>query len=229
MKVNIEIRQKRHPLRPLAGDPWIPHLRPWGMTALLFLLGTVTWAEPSNESFFPMEKGTAWVYKTTQKGKSGSFDMNVVIEAPWKGSSGSGMIMTQKDKRGTMRQFLVENENGIFIDMLALSKAFTPEVTTRFSPAVPLLIFPLVPGTKVHWGGRLKVAWVDKPIVFDGEVVGWEDMEVPAGKFHCIKLHYHEKRGEEIIDETAWYAEGVGQVKYDGGKYIKELVSFKKP
>jgi len=69
---------------------------------------------------------------------------------------------------------------------------------------------------------------VDKPIIFDGEVVGFEDIEVPAGKFHCIKLHYHEKRGEDVIDETAWYAEGVGQVKYDGGEYVKELKSFKR-
>jgi hypothetical protein len=68
---------------------------------------------------------------------------------------------------------------------------------------------------------------MDKPIIFDGEVLGWEDITVPAGKFHCIKLHYHEKRGGEIIDEEAWYAQGVGQVKYDGGQYVKELKSYK--
>jgi hypothetical protein len=183
-------------------------------------------AGPSDEAFFPIAQGTTWVYKTTQKMKSTSFEMNVVIEGPWKEGDRSGMIMTQKDKRGTMRQFLLENEKGVFIDKLALSKAFTPEVNTRFTPAVPLLIFPLVPGTKVHWEGRLKVAWVDKPIIFDGEVLGWEDIEVPAGKFHCIKLHYHEKRGNEVIDENAWYASEVGQVKYDGGQYIKELKKY---
>ena len=34
---------------------------------------------------------------------------------------------------------------------------------------------------------------------------------------------YH---ADEIIDEDAWYAEGVGQVKYDGGQYIKELKKY---
>ena len=155
--------------------------------------------------------------------------MKVVIQGPWKDGDLSGMIMSQKDKRGTMREFLLKNEKGIFIHKLALSKALTPEVNTRFTPDVPRVIFPLTPGTKVHWEGRLKVAWVDKPIIFDGEVTGWEDIDVPAGKFHCLKLHYHEKRGDEVIDEDAWYAEGVGQVKYDGGKYVKELKSFKKP
>ncbi len=109
---------------------------------------------------------------------------------------------------------------------LGLSKAFTPEVFTRFSPPVPCLIFPLAPGHKEHWEGRLKIAWVNKPIVFDGEVIGWEDITVPAGQFHCIKFHFREKRGEELVEETAWYAAGVGQVKYDGGQYVKELKSY---
>ena len=153
--------------------------------------------------------------------------MKVVMQGPWKDGDSSGMIMTQKDQRGSMRQFLLKNEKGLFIHKLGLSKSYTPEVNTLFTPAVPMLIFPLAPGTKAHWEGRLKVAWVDKPIIFDGEVLGWNDVEVPAGKFHCIKLHYHEKRGDDVIDEDVWYAEGVGQVKYDGGQYVKELKSYK--
>jgi hypothetical protein len=197
----------------------------------LLLLGPILFAaQPANEAFFPLQQGTEWVYKTLNKQKKDSFDMHVVIQEPWKDGDLSGTIMTQKDKRGTMRQFILVNDKGVFIHKLALSKTLTPEVDTRFTPAVPTLIFPLTPGTKVHWEGRLKVRMVmDKPIIFDGEVIGWDDIEVPAGKFHCIKLHYHEKRGNDVIDEDAWYAEGVGQVKYDGGQYVKELKSFKKP
>lgn len=179
------------------------------------------------ESYFPWVKGDSWIYDTLNKKKNEHFDMKVVIEGPWKTDNAEGMIMTQKDKRGTMREFQLENEKGIFIYKIGLAKGYTPEVFTKFTPAVPRVIFPLTPGTKVHWEGRLKVAWVDKPIIFDGEVVGWDDIEVPAGKFHCIKLHYHEKRGDDVIDEDAWYAEGVGQVKYDGGQYVKELKSYK--
>jgi len=183
-------------------------------------------AGPSNDAYFPLEKGDSWVYDTLNKKKNDHFDMKVVVEGPWEQGDSKGMIMKQKDQRGTMREFLMENEKGIFIFKLGLAKGYTPEVFTKFTPAVPRVIFPLTPGTNVHWEGRLKVAWVDKPIIFDGQVTGWEDIEVPAGKYHCIKLHYHEKRGEDIIDEDAWYAEGVGQVKYDGGQYVKELKSF---
>ena len=198
------------------------------MTAPILVLAALSVrAESPSESFFPMQPGTEWVYHTMNKQEKKSFEMKVVIQGPWKEGHLSGTVMTQKDKRGTMREFLLKNEKGIFIQKLALSRVFTPEVNTHFTPAVPRVIFPLTPGTKVHWEGRLKVAWVDKPIIFDGEVTGWEDVAVPAGKFHCIKLHYHEKRGDEVIDEEAWYAEGVGQVKYDGGQYVKELRSYK--
>jgi len=184
-------------------------------------------AAPPDAAFFPLGKGDSWVYDTTKRGDKESFEMNVVIQDPWQEGDASGMIMTQKDKRGTMRQFMLINNKGVFIHKLALSKALTPEVDTHFTPAVPTLIFPLTPGTKVHWEGRLKVRLImDKPIIFDGEVLGWDDVQVPAGKFHCLKLHYHEKRGDDIIDEDAWYAEGVGQVKYGGGQYVKELKSY---
>lgn len=75
----------------------------------------------------------------------------------------------------------------------------------------------------------MKVATIDRKIVFDGEVVGFEEVTVPAGKFRCIKLHYHEIRGKEVVDEDVWYAPNVGQVRYDGGEYVKELKEFKAP
>jgi hypothetical protein len=184
----------------------------------------------ADDAFFPLEKGFSWTYDTINKKKNDHFDMKVVIEGPWKDGDLSGMIMTQRDERGKMRQFLLKNEKGILAHKLALSKTLTPEIDTRFTPSLPTVIFPLVPGTKVHWEGRLKVTGImNKPIILDGEVTGWEDIEVPAGKFHCIKLHFHEKRGNDVIDEDAWYADGVGQIKYDGGQYIKELKEFKKP
>ncbi|MFA5976392.1 MAG: hypothetical protein WC859_09565 [Elusimicrobiota bacterium] len=186
-------------------------------------------SETLSSAFFPWGKASTWVYDTLNKTKNDRFEMKVTMEGPWddRETGAAGMIMTQRDKRGQMREFLLRNEKGIFIQKLGLSKALTPEVYTRFTPPVPRVIFPLEPGTHVHWEGRLKVRLLmDKPIIFDGDVVGWEDVDVPAGRFHCIKLHYHEKRGDEIIDENAWYAEGVGQVKYDGGQYVKELKSY---
>jgi hypothetical protein len=197
-----------------------------GIFGLLFLSSLGATAAPANTAFFPIDQGDAWVYATQNKEKKDTFEMKVKIDGTWEDGAESGVIMVQKDTRGQMREFLLQNEKGFFIKKLGLKKSYTPEVFTRFNPPVPRVIFPLEPGTKVHWEGRLKVATINRPIIFDGTVVGWEDVEVPAGKYHCIKLHYHEKRGNDVIDEDAWYAEGVGQVKYDGGQFVKELKSF---
>jgi hypothetical protein len=187
--------------------------------------------DPAAMKFFPWAKGDTWTYQVTNKEKKETFEMTVTMDGPWedkdKAESYSGEIMTQRDKRGQMREFLMANEKGIFIKRLGVKKSFTPESFVRFTPPVPRVIFPLEPGTKVHWEGRLKILTVNKPVLFDGTVVGWEEIEVPAGKFRCIKLHYDEMRGDEKIIEDAWYAEGVGQVKYDGGQYVKELKAYK--
>ncbi len=180
----------------------------------------------ASDAYFPQEKGFSWVYDTTHKTKKDRFDMKVEIEGPWKEKGLSGMIMTQKDKRGRMREFLLRSDKGIFIYKLGLKKSVSPEVDTMFTPSVPKVIYPLEPGTTTHWEGRLKVAWVDKKIKFDGKVMGFEEITVPAGTFKCIKLFYDQRRGDDHIQETAWYAEGVGQVKYDGGEYVKELKSY---
>jgi hypothetical protein len=181
-------------------------------------------------SFFPMDKGFTWTYDTLDKKAAKHFDMRVEIQDSWKDGDAGGMIMKQKDKRGTMREFLLKKEDGIFIQRLGLSKSYTPEVFSNFTPPVPRVIAPLVPGTQVKWEGRLKAAGVvNKAIRFSGEVVGWEDVKVPAGTFHCIKLFYDQYRDNDHVQEYAWYAAGVGQVKYDSNGFIKELKEFKKP
>jgi hypothetical protein len=179
------------------------------------------------DAYFPLQKGASWEYDTTEKGKKSSFLMKVTVTEPWDEDGASGMVMVQKDKRGTMRQFLLSKDDGVYLKKLGLSKSYTPEIFTRFNPPMPAVIYPFEPGKKVHWEGRLKVATINKPIIFDGEVIGWEDVDVPAGHYHCIKLHFHEKRGDDVVDEDVWYAENVGQIKYNGGQYIKVLKSYK--
>ncbi len=197
------------------------------VVGLMLFLAAVGWSSPEDDAYFPLNEGFSWVYKTHHKTKKDTFDMNVVVEGRWKDDGQSGMILTQKDKRFRMRQFLIQNEKGIFVHRLVIYKGL--KITNEFSPAVPFVIYPLKPGTKVHWEGNVKNIAMNKRIVFDGEVVGEEEIDVPAGRFKCVKLHYKEKRGDENIEETAWYAEGVGQVKYDGGEYVKELASYEAP
>src|SRR6185437_4707392 len=168
--------------------------------ALIFAVG-VLWLAPAalhatpsskDDFFFPWTIGSSWVYKTTNKKSTDVFPLEVKTTGAWTEDGESGIIVVQKDKHGTMRQFMLRNEKGVFLEKLGLSKSYTPEIFTRFHPALPVVVYPLEQGNKVHWEGRLKVATINEQIIFDGEVVGWEDLDVPAGHFHCIKLHYHE-------------------------------------
>jgi hypothetical protein len=52
------------------------------------------------------------------------------------------------------------------------------------------------------------------PVTYDGTIVGVESVEVPAGRFRCVKVRIvgtHEK--VRMVERTSWYAPGVGLVK----------------
>src|ERR1039458_1265126 len=111
----------------MATDPrltrWIPAFA--GM--MTFLLWGVFPAKATgpDDSFFPSTKGDSWIYKTTNKQEKESFEMKVIIEdqscdqgisavktveqgsTAWKNLDGRcEATMTQRDKRGKMREFL---------------------------------------------------------------------------------------------------------------------------
>lgn len=57
-----------------------------------------------------------------------------------------------------------------------------------------------------------------KLLLCKGKYLGTEEIEVPAGKFNCVKVSYQVRStgmGPEVPDQyvTAWYAPGVGLVR----------------
>src|SRR4051812_17998089 len=119
-----------------------------GVAILVASVGMGLWAEVSNvnDLFFPLNPGDTWVYDTLNKKAKEHFDMKVAVEGPWEEKGQSGIILTQRDQRGKMREFLLRNEKGVFIYKLGLSKGYTPEVDTDFTPPVPRVIYPMAPG-----------------------------------------------------------------------------------
>src|SRR4051812_40138850 len=102
---------------------------------LIFQVSGPTLAAVNSDAFFPLEKGFSWVYDTTKKTKKEPerFEMKVVVEDEWKEDGKSGMILTQTDKRGKMREFLTHDPvKGIFIYKLGTGKTLTPEFWTKF-------------------------------------------------------------------------------------------------
>ena len=84
-----------------------------------------------------------------------------------------------------------------------------------------IVAFPLVPGatTTVHGGKKLETT-----------VGANEDVTVPAGTFHCLKLEQREVWPSEVYEGAVWLAHGVGTVKriYVTGR-TEVLTSFHVP
>ena len=197
------------------------------ITLVLLGLGVTAWAADKNDHY-PLTPGSQWVYQITDhENKNDVFDQTSTIEPPETYNKVLCNILKQKDKRGTVRAFVVKNEKGIFWKKIGASKSFTPEASSVFIPELPIMIFPLAKDAKWDWEGKLKIAWINKNIKMHCEILSVnEEITVPAGTFKCVKIFIHQVRDNEPSDEYGWYAPGVGQIKYQTKKTLKVLKSY---
>lgn len=59
------------------------------------------------------------------------------------------------------------------------------------------------------------------------KTAGWEEIEVPAGKFRAMRVDHYTTEGANV-DSTHWYAPGIGCVKWysNSGKVGRPMQSF---
>ena len=101
----------------------------------------------------------------------------------------------------------------------------------KYEPAKQYLQNPLVPGFKWEWKGK---DYTQTDVTESSQVIGFEKVSVPAGKFRAMKVISQVTGGAVVMNKTSWYADGVGLVKTttEAGKinYASELIdySFKK-
>ena len=194
----------------------------------LFLLGLAYSEEkPSGSNYYPLKKGDKWTYTVSRvDGKGKKFIQEVTVPGYDKYKKKQYIILQQKDKRGKVRSFCTKDNTGIYWKKIGASKKLTPEVSSVFTPPIPILRFPLEAGNQWNWKGNLKIAFINKKIDMKCRVLAEEEITVPAGKFKCLKIHIHQLRNKEVSDEYAWYAPGIGQIKYIGKELQKELISY---
>jgi len=187
-------------------------------------------AQLSAQDFFPVEKGRSWEYETYTRDGRINFSMQVEMLKPQKRGGQTYQVMQQKDSRGIMYSYITKDSIGVYVHRTGLRKtllgASTPEVEASHDPPIPLFIYPDDDTKSFEWEGRIRIAFVNKPVKMRGEMLGFENITVPAGEFECFKIRFTQTRGDEETVEYAWYAQGVGQVKYEGDKYIKELKKY---
>lgn len=69
--------------------------------------------------------------------------------------------------------------------------------------------------------------WPDKfgEQTWTGKTVGWEDVDVPAGKFHAIHVQHIEPEPRGAT--SYWFALGIGCIKCEATGFNREMTAFK--
>jgi hypothetical protein len=174
--------------------------------------------------YFPLRAGDSWTYRHSE---GSEFTVKVLKD--------------EKQPDGTLR-YLVEIQSGARIQytyskptgwvLLHRTDYLEQEALKKdYKPAKQYLRNPLTVGASWNWAGQ-DVTGTDASE--SSQVVGLEWVEVPAGKFHAMKIVSQVSSGGALVTKTYWYAPGVGCVKSSSEagqiKYGYELTnySFKK-
>jgi hypothetical protein len=166
------------------------------------------------EDYSNLKVGNTWTYKS----KEGQ-------EITW--------AVAGKEKKAGRDCFKVEIKTAVrtnveWVDVNGEGEWLVAKDRYTFKPPYPRL----KTGSKIgdKWEARTTV---ESEVESDAEqncsydVIGTEDVDVPAGHFSCLKINFTIKKGQGEVSGTHWRADGVGIVKIQlepGGVF--ELVKY---
>ncbi|MFN8576562.1 MAG: hypothetical protein U0354_06870 [Candidatus Sericytochromatia bacterium] len=190
-----------------------------------------TYINSNNEidAYYPTNSGRVWKYSLEQfqndvpSTKFSKMEISVISNS--KKSDHSESILNRYYPESNVQPYktLVKK----FSDRIELSRYVQKEVFKEFSKAgndyITVLMSPLE--INKSWEGRL----------FQGgkesiKVIGFENIEVPAGKFKALKMNHHLKYDNGKEDNLYyWYTKDIGMIKmyeeitlvYSSGESVK--------
>jgi hypothetical protein len=159
--------------------------------------GAIVNATPTTTSFFPLKEGNTWTFSAFDA--QDPLGTDVIRSSGTKTMTVVRMVNPKREiwsvKNGTDTNYYVEQSNGLF----SLENPDSP-----WGDLIAQVPYPADVGKSVTLRGQT--------VTVEAE----EDVEVPAGKFHCVRLKYTVKDSGGM-EWYAWYAQGIGLVKYRGG------------
>ena len=167
----------------------------------------------------PTAPGTAWRYNMTQEVDHGLSvpdakpDPDGKIRAPvvyridgTENVDGKELLKFEMHRAGviTNTDLLTVDERGVF----CWARINLDGELVKFNPPQPMIAMPLKQGASWNFDGRAG----DLKIHQDYEVIGEEDVQVPAGKFRAFRIH-SEQTSPSPMTIDRWFAAGTGIVK----------------
>lgn len=164
-------------------------------------LATAGAEEPKLDTakLFPAKVGNQWHYAVESKGKAAGAITNKVTKIET--IDGQPLIRLEsfvKDKV-VASEHLAVTDAGVFRHRINGSEAIPP---------VCVIKFPLQ--ADETWDIDTKIG--QESLTGNG-VCGFEDVEVPAGKFQTVRVKTNAKAGTQEIESTVWFAENFGMVQ----------------
>lgn len=148
---------------------------------------------------FPAKVGSQWDYAVESKGKAAGAVTNKVTKIETiDGQSLIRMESFVKDKV-VASEHLAVTDQGVFRHRINGSEA---------TPPVCVIKFPVK--ADETWDIDTKIG---QELLTGQSVVGFEEIEVPFGKFPTVRVKMNAQAGTQKIESTIWYAEGVGMVQ----------------
>ncbi|MEY2561172.1 MAG: hypothetical protein QOG51_1587 [Verrucomicrobiota bacterium] len=192
--------------------------------ALLLLSFTVAAKKPkaaASADFFPLRVGDSWTYRNTSD--SSQYTLKVLNEE--KQADGSSRYEMEMLAGVIVRKFFSKPAGWVLLHFERYPEHEGLEA--KYEPAKQYLQNPLVPGFKWGWKGK---DYTQTDVTENSQVIGFEKVSVPAGKFRAMKVVSQVTGGAAVMTKTYWYADGVGLVKTttEAGtiNYASELIDY---
>lgn len=164
--------------------------------------------------FFPMKKGMVWVYTTLSKGGRVLYESKVrvvdEIEDSKEVHSGAKKSFTIKSESPLETLTLKYKRQGNWTLLLEEEHSKDKYLNLKYEPPFKYVCQDMARGMSWTWHGRAAIGGTKTETM---KVIGWEDVEVPAGKFRAIKVAIFSDTGGVIKTRYNWFAAGKGLVK----------------
>jgi hypothetical protein len=168
--------------------------------------------------YFPMTKGSRWVYERADVHSDGSSEASYETIRVIGSSDGTAKFneLWTEDKAGKV-------DIGSYIKwyfsemgMVGLKSVYDKNNKTKstYSATYPLLPLIVIKGASLTSMGTMRSGDIECPYEVVARVVAFETTTVPAGKFRTAKIKIIDKTcGHGPFHSYYWYAKGVGMVK----------------
>lgn len=210
-------------------------LRGFILVIVFSLVYTVTPATAQN--YYPADIGNEWVMESTD----GKEERTYTLETPNDPADQEYILLKirtedfAKNEVDIDRYFVTSDDEGIKLHKTVFTigtYAAIGDIVANFSPPVIFFRNVLSEGDKWKIVADAKIANIELESITNLEVVGYEDVETPAGTFHfCAKVELKvSTTGLINIAPTTsyqWLAPDVGPIKYENSEgIVYELVSY---